>query len=347
MLDYTRSSSYRYFVQHAPKRPFASSCWSNGASSLPKREALKHRNIQLQPLELRGSIAVDLDSEMSYQILQETDFPKPQLVMVNPKNGHAHAVWQLEDPVAFTLKARRKPQAAFQDLRRQITTLYGSDPAYSGFMVKTPGHPDWETVANDASPYSMSLLLEAIPAGIAEKARCRKELKVSAEGRHQTLFEVGRKWAYREIHRYRNGGDCDEWGRQVEAALMEMNTFSPPLALNEVKSLARSIARYCWQNRHKITARQGVLFSDKRSLIPSWERPPALPPEEARARMAKGAVYVHALRKAKTAEAITNAIASLIASGITNPTAAQITQASGVSRATVDRFRKALAESAE
>lgn len=341
----SKSRAFRHFVQHTPRKPRAADSYTNGVHILPKRAALECGHIQLQPAEMRASIAADLDTPDAYTRLRELDYPPAQLLMRNPENGHIHPIWQIRDAVPFTEDARRPPQRAFMDLQRQITLMAGGDAGYSHYLVKTPGHARWETIVNDIPPYSMAELLDAIPAGIAAQSRQRKAQVAHGEGRHQTLFDIGRKWAYGEVGRHkRRGGNAQTWADRVRAEFLNLNAFALPLSVNQVHSLARNVARWTWENADRLNG--SVLDGEKRSLVKSWQRE-EITDEQAKERMSQGARYANAVRRNKTVDAITDAIGQLIAQGIHSPSAAQVAALAGVSSRTVERFRASQGQSGQ
>lgn len=334
----TPSGGRAHFIRHAPKRPRAADDYTRGVQIMPKRAALECASIQLQPPDMRASISADLDSPESYTVIREMDFPTPQLIMVNPANGHAHAIWQLREPVGFGEATRRTPQRAFLDLQRQITTLYGADLGYPHYMVKTPGHSRWHTVETGAALYTMPELYEAMPAGIRKlAAQQRAERQAQGEGRHSTLWEIGRRWAYGEARRFKRRGTRPQWYAHVLAEFKALNSFALPLPAREVESLARYVAGWTWDNAERLNG--SVLDGEKRSLIPSWKRE-ALTEEQRTQRRSQGARYANAAQRNATDDAITAAIAELAGEGVHAPSVTLIAQRAGVTRPTVYAFRK-------
>jgi hypothetical protein len=300
---------------------------------MSKGEAMLLAHMQIQPSEMRASLVVDLDATDSMTRLLEMDYPDPNLLMVNPENGHAHAIWQLKGPVSFAGDTRHRPQRAFLDLQRQITVMQGGDRAYGAYMVKTPGHRRWETLETKAPLYGMAELFEAIPLGVYQQAQAQKTQRpVVGEGRHNTLWEIGRRWAYGAVKKHKHG-TAQGWEAVVLAEFQMLNSFALPLTAGEVRSLARNVARWTWERRETLNA------GENRAAIRSWEREP-ITPEEAKANISKGVSLANIARKESNHEKIINAIALLAGAGNTSPSKEQIAAASGVSTSTVGRWRK-------
>lgn len=343
MESYQKSRAYRHFVRYSPKNPFAADNYERGVYAMRKWEALQCAHMQLQPREMRASFAIDIDSPHAVERVLEMDFLPAHLIMVNPLNGHAHVNIQIGEPVTFGGNARPAPQRAFMDLQKQLRLLYGGDASFGHFMIKTPGHERWRTIYNDHPPYSMAELFEAIPVGIARQARSRaKPLEANSVGRHQTLFDIGRYWAYGEVAQAKLTGNYEAWKHHVTQQFLELNAFAIPLPLWEVRSLAGSVARYCWANADKLSG--SVIGGAKRSRIPSDKRT-ALTPRESKSRMAQGGRYgaeiTNARQRNKRDDLILDAIGSLIAEGIPQPSKRQIAQRAGVSERTVANWRSA------
>ena len=325
----------QHFLRYVPRRPYASDDPRRGVQVMTKRAALDCAHVQVQGM-MRATLPIDLDSPHSAVIVREMDFPPPNLIMVNPENGHLHAGWQLAEPVPFTERGHYKPQKAFRDLQAQLSCLYGADPAYAGFLVKTPYHPRWQTLEGPTAPYSMGDLFDAMPAGIAAQVRARRERIAEGEGRHQTLFHTGRLWAYGEVKRAKRAGSFQAWEDRVLREFHMLNTFARPLPQSEVKSTAYTVARWTWQNADRLSG--SVIGGQKRSAVKSWDRPD-MTPDERKERMADGAAYTNAIRRAQIFDAITQAIGQLTAAGNLYPTGREIAVQAGVSLSSVRRFQ--------
>jgi hypothetical protein len=70
--------------------------------------------------------------------------------------------------------------------------------------------------------------------------------KVLGLGRNCTLFDSGRKWAYKQVLKFRVTGDREGFYEAVRCALEDMNDFPDPLPNSEVKQIAKSISKWTW-----------------------------------------------------------------------------------------------------
>ncbi|MDK4238553.1 MULTISPECIES: replication initiation protein [Corynebacterium] len=83
-------------------------------------------------------LVVDIDhNDALIRSMWDRESWRPNAVVENPTNGHAHAVWALKAPFARTEYARRKPlayaTAVVEGLRRSVD----GDRGYSGLITKT------------------------------------------------------------------------------------------------------------------------------------------------------------------------------------------------------------------
>lgn len=63
---------------------------------------------------------------------------RPNAVVENPANGHAHTVWALAEPFTRTEYAHRAPLAYAAAVTEGLRRSVDGDAAYSGLMTKNP-----------------------------------------------------------------------------------------------------------------------------------------------------------------------------------------------------------------
>lgn len=72
------------------------------------RKALGKRYIEANPDAVSNLLVVDIDHDDALlRTMWDRDGWRPNAVVENPANGHAHAVWALAAPFARTEYARR------------------------------------------------------------------------------------------------------------------------------------------------------------------------------------------------------------------------------------------------
>lgn len=208
--------------------------------------AVLHPTLQQHPIS--NLLVVDIDHQDALlRALWEREGWRPNAVVENPDNGHAHAVWALETPFARTEYARRKPlsyaTAVVEGLRRSVD----GDKGYSGLITKNPEHIAWDSHWVNDQLYSLDELAfwlsetGFLPPKSWKQTRRKKPVGL---GRNCALFESARTWAYREVRHH--WGDPDGLGRSIQATAQAMNQelFNEPLPISEVDQIARSIHRW-------------------------------------------------------------------------------------------------------
>lgn len=231
-----------------PLWPLASDDLLTGVYRRSRQDAMHRRYIEANPRALSNLLVVDIDHEdAALRTLWHRQAWWPNAVVENPTNGHAHAVWALNEPITRTEYARRKPvsfaAAVTEGLRRSVD----GDVGYSGLLTKNPAHDDWDALwCNSHRLYSLEELAghltEAGHMPPASWKRTKRRNTVGL-GRNCSIFETARTWAYREIrnHWYDSGG----LHAAISAHVHELNAeFPEQLPASEARAIAASIHRW-------------------------------------------------------------------------------------------------------
>lgn len=333
---HTPGHAYRTFVHRLPYKPLATDDFHLGVRPVMPTAALGMRNIAPDLPFAVSWLKFDLDFSESAAKWMDEDLPQPHFTVVNPANGRAHYLYGLETPVISSARARRGPLEYLNAITVGYTRMLGADEAYAGKFCKTPFHPDWRTHVHNGRLYSLETLASALPPSLSTQKAPRTQ--AIGLGRNVTLFDDLRHWAYREVRRAKTRGNYPAWLTGVRQEATRLNTFDLPLPGSEVRAAANSVAAWTWKHAERFSA--AVIGGTKRSKVKSRERE-EMTPEEARARMAAGAEHSHLIRRNKTFDAITSAVAQLIASGIAEPSIRQTAAVAGVSERSVERYRQA------
>ena len=123
-----------------------------------------------------------------------------------------------------------------------MTRALGADQAYTHFLTKTPGHSRWRTIWGRQQPYGLDELRRALPEDLPLPKRIKAADAVGL-GRNVTLFDGLRAWAYRarlEYSRFEAFSDACLYQAQG------LNVFAAPLPFSELRSTARSVAKWVW-----------------------------------------------------------------------------------------------------
>jgi hypothetical protein len=230
-----------------PYRPYCTNDFSFGIKPRPFDEALAYRYIQANPPAHHCRVVFDIDSPVASHVWSLMDVAAPNLCVVNRDNGHGHYLYEIESPVCITDRARVKPvnylaaiEAAYRDTLR-------ADPGYSGLIIKNPTHEHWGVIQFRQSPYELGELAEYVDLKRYSGRRAHTLPDVGL-GRNVRLFRGLSLWAYIHVDEYRHMGTTmrKAWENAVLGRAQAMNVFTQPLPYNEIKSTARSVARWVW-----------------------------------------------------------------------------------------------------
>lgn len=229
-----------------PKKPYCSDDLAYGLMIRPLRIAIQKRYIQPNPPGKVSYLAFDVDRTDAGSAWLDSNAPRPNFIIKNPENGHAHYLYALEHPVCTTSAARIKPMRYLAAIEASIAHELGADPGYSGLIIKNPCHGHWQTIIVESNFYSMSVLAEHLdlttpPAN--EERQCQSGL-----GRNCTLFDNLRVWAYKAVTEYWKPGGEPTWTKAVRERAHAYNTFPEPLQSKEVDQIGKSVAKWVWKH---------------------------------------------------------------------------------------------------
>lgn len=237
-----------HFRDTAPRRAFCTDRPSDGQHMRARSAALLHRHIQPNSSGLVRWLTFDIDRTDAAYRWQDANAAPPTLAMVNPANGHAHFAYALSAPVPRTIVSRIKPLQFLAAIQEGTRRKLGADPGYSGGLIKTPGHPAWNTLSF-GGVYGLSELAEwcALP-GPFEMRRIAANDEYAGLGRNCTLFEQLRKQSYQDVRRFWQPGGFERFRDHCLLVAEAMNSeFSIPLPQSELRSISRSVSKWIWQ----------------------------------------------------------------------------------------------------
>lgn len=246
-MSLTKSAAQSCGQMWLPLWPLASDDLKAGIYRTARETARGKRYIESNPQALSNLLVVDVDHEdaLMRSLWDRPDW-LPNAVVENPANGHAHAVWALQEPVTRTEYAHRRPLAFAAAVTEGLRRSVDGDAAYSGLMTKNPEHVDWDTSWTSDRLYGLQELSRHLQAAGFMPApswrRTRRKRPVGL-GRNCSVFETARVWAYREVRHH--WGDEDGLGNAITERVHEINAgFSEPLPAREARDIAKSIHRW-------------------------------------------------------------------------------------------------------
>ena len=238
-------------IARMPAHPWATDNLSHGLHrARSKSDAGDFRYVQLDSKAYIGTLLFDLDDRGALTELDNLTGPVPNFAVASRDKHTCHVGYVLRTSVHRYDAARRGPllkaSAAERGISRMLAHL-GNDLAYGKLVTKTPNHSHWLTVPLYPHAYTLDELIENLPVGSTEPAR--HVTLLNGLGRNCTLFEELRKFSYRAAVRAKCDHQIFEWfaARLLEVASDMNRAFPCPLSYGELRSIARSVAKWSWR----------------------------------------------------------------------------------------------------
>lgn len=239
------------FLTPLPYRPYCADDLADGVRIRPLKIAKNRRYLQINPPTQQHYLVFDVDRQGAAFAWEDCNVAPPNYAAINPKNGHAHLVYKLAEPVATSENARLEPLRYLAAVERGYRVELGADSGYSGLITRNPYKT--RTLCLHKHEYDLGELCEWLKRDLGEYAE--RETVVAGLGRNVTLFDTVRVWAYRSVRFYRvvaRSRLFDVWRNEVEDYALGINAqFMTPLSYGEVRATAKSIAKYCWKHDHR------------------------------------------------------------------------------------------------
>ena len=189
----------------------------------------------------------DIDRGDALYAHKDAYLPQPNVIIFNPENGHAHCAYLLKTPVARHSAARPAPLRFFAAVERGAMRRLRADRNYSGLIAKNPLHSDWRAEWRHPQPYTLEELADWLFPWDTEP-EASPSVTFGA-GRNCTVFEQLRHIAYREVREFKRHGTEEAFRSRLERVALGINLqFPQALALAEIRSIAKSVARWTWRN---------------------------------------------------------------------------------------------------
>lgn len=242
------------FTARLPHKPYCSD--DKTARLIRSRSAaLRFPYIQVNPPKLKFWLPFDMDAQGGMVAWEDAGLPPPAVAIGNPHNGHAHLLWGLDAPVATSDAARVAPLRYLHAIEGAMLARlmpHGADPGFAGLIIKNPVHEQWRTHWGPPHLYELGELADWIDLDKFKPKRAQlKALEGYGVGRNVALFNAlgpEGKWAYSAVRRYR-GEPYRLWETAVLLKAEEMNgEFPAPLSFNEVRHIAKSVAKWTWKH---------------------------------------------------------------------------------------------------
>jgi hypothetical protein len=128
-----------------------------------------------------------------------------------------------------------------------LRAALNADINYSGLMTKNAVHKHWRTHILCEQPYTLDQLSERLDLTTTQINKPIAPDEAIGLGRNCCVFHTVRHWAYVEVRQYR-AKTYNQWLESVITQCSSVNAqFTVPMQYNEVKGIAKSIARWVWK----------------------------------------------------------------------------------------------------
>lgn len=236
------------FTQNLPRTPYCTDKLADGLLIETKERALKKRYIQYNPPAHDHKMVFDIDRRFNRDDFSWLILPDPNVLITNPQSGRPHAVYYIGSPVCTSGNARPGPiryQAAiYEGIREKLQ----ADAGYVQLICKNPLSSAWHVDFLHDKLFELSELAEYVDLKAATgRLKRRPYEEQTGLGRHCSLFDRLRHWAYQWVKEYKNAG-CDVWLDRVREQADRLNTFDPPLPNSSIRSTAKSVATWTWKH---------------------------------------------------------------------------------------------------
>ena len=297
-----------------------------GSFVCSKQAALRMPYLQPNHVNLACWLVIDIDRSV-LEPWQDAGVVEPNLVVFNPDNGHCHLFYAI-DGICTGGNGRLKPMEYLAAIQRALTLALGGDLSYTGFLCKNPLHPRWHTQELHTGVYPLCKLEGTLDLSYRNWSQ---QQALAAEhyalGRNCALFHRLRYWSYGEVWGYRDSGAQQQWFADTLQQAESLNDFAQPLSYSDVKSTARSVAKWTWRRyQGSGNKRKGIMAKQlkERRII------------DLKSKQELSAQRTNQLQREQTEEKIIEAIGEITRLG-KKVTKAEVSRRTGLHRRTLER----------
>lgn len=222
-----------------PLKPYCS--LAKGACFVqPKEFAIKKNYIQPNHPAVMRWLWFDIDDPNALFAYYYENTPVPNLIIENSDNGHAHVGFRLRVEVGLTGDSHLKPINYMRAVYYALRQALGADAGYVGNLIKCPFDTDiWQVYVSGKKDYELKELADMLDLEVLPKTSDNDDIF----GRNIALFDHTRHIAYplAQQHDYKT-----LLAELLPIATAYNATYPIPLFENEVYTICKSIARYCY-----------------------------------------------------------------------------------------------------
>lgn len=211
---------------------------------LPKERAIEHERMRCYKND-RHFLMTDYDNDGKKQDHTLYDL-EPNFIIYNPINFNHQAYWLISQPV-FCQESQKqaKPYKLLRAIESAFDAKYECDPRFARYISRNPLFRSVETDWRHDRAHKLAELAEVVD--LNQKRIITSGTRVFESGkpaRNCTTFDELRFWAYKQDT---TDISYELWvQRCLTKALQTNSTFADTMDLNEVTSIAKSVAQYTY-----------------------------------------------------------------------------------------------------
>lgn len=229
--------------------------FNDGVYRNPKEKALLKKYIGFNNRSFVNGLVFDVDHEYGAIAWDLVGLPKPNIIIQNTNNGHAHLLYALKSPVLKTDAAKIKPLKFAAYVQAGLTERLKADKAYADILMRNPlNKNESRTICNDIPEYGLDYLSDFVREDFSTQNKKQNRNDIYGLGRNVNLFEDLRQIAYKDVLRYKSNKSYNDFFNDMFSKAIVLNNFSnatDPLSHNEIKQICQSICKWTWMNFSK------------------------------------------------------------------------------------------------
>ncbi|ELY4724310.1 MULTISPECIES: replication initiation protein [Cronobacter] len=241
------------FKSQIQKYALSTDDFNDGVYRVPKEKALLKKYIGFNNRFFVNGLVFDIDNEKGAIAWDFADLPRPNTIIQNTRNGHAHLLYALKNPVLKIDSARMRPLRLASIVQCGFTERLDADRAYADILMKNPlNEAEWRTIWTGTEAYDLDYLAEFVPDTITPKNK--KQSPAYGLGRNVNLFEDLRVVAYRDVLKYKANKEYYDFYNAMFSTAILLNKHTNtdnPLLNNEIRQICSSICKWTWKNFSK------------------------------------------------------------------------------------------------
>jgi hypothetical protein len=248
-MTITQEKEYNQLALFRNSLPNICACTETLGVTLYRMKSIAEKMNYIGPNHINSInyLVNDIDKPDAALAWEDENCPPPNIMTINPENGHAHYLHALSTPVHFNPDSSRAAQRYLGAVDLALRCKLGGDPGYSGNLTKNPLHPHWPTFCFSDVAYDLDTL--AAHLDLENTLDLRRKLPAEGLGRNCNLFESLRQFAYRERRKPEGFLSFEFFQGVIEWRGFGLNLeFPVPLPSREVQGIAKSIAKWTWAN---------------------------------------------------------------------------------------------------